>query len=121
MTNWNEVKKGEKIIFNNRKGVLLSDPKYISTPSSGLHYADVQWEDGQIDKMFCVAYIGCITLKEHNKWLKTKHESMEVSTSRGDHWVLFGVDIDDYKKGKINVSYGMTFRDERSYYYDSSD
>jgi hypothetical protein len=121
MTNWSEIKKGERIFFDNKEGVLLSDTKYISSLSSGLYYADVQWSHGIMDKSFCVSYLGCCTLKEHNEWLEKKHESLEVCTNRGDHWVLFGEDIVDYKSGNLVVSYGMSFKDKRSNYYDSSD
>ncbi len=40
------LKKGMKIKWEDRMATLLTDAEYISTPHSGLFYADVEWEDG---------------------------------------------------------------------------
>jgi len=42
-----EVYKGREI-----KGMLLTDSKYISNERSGLHYADVLWDDNTLSRGF---------------------------------------------------------------------
>ena len=42
-----KLKKGDKISFEGRKGVLLSDAEYKATPSRGWYEAKVRWEDGR--------------------------------------------------------------------------
>jgi hypothetical protein len=60
-------------------------------------------------------------LKLNRELLTDNSKSVEVSTMRGSHWVLFGQDKLDYLKDKSIVTYSMTFKDKRSYFYDSSD
>jgi hypothetical protein len=46
--------KGSRILFNKQKGYLLTEPKYVATQRSGLHYADILWSDNTISKGFCL-------------------------------------------------------------------
>lgn len=55
------------------------------------------------------------------KYLEDGSKSVEVSTIRGYHWVLFGQDKIDYLTLKMNPNYTTKFKDERSYTYDSGD
>lgn len=121
MTNWEFINEGEEIICDGKKGILLTKPKYQSGRSWGCHVADIKWEGGEVTREMKLWRMGLQTLKEFNEWYATKHTSIEVSTITGDHWVLFGEDLQDYKDGKLKVKYGMEFKDKKSHYYDSSD
>jgi len=58
--------------------------------------------------------------EDKKKTIEDDTKSIEVATIRGSHWVLFGKDKINYYKG-VKVDWSMTFKDKRSYFYDSSD
>ena len=53
---------GDIVKFRNRRGRLLSKPYYVSTPTWGLYYAKVKWNDSKEPENFCVSYIGFVNL-----------------------------------------------------------
>ena len=52
-----KFKKGDKIIYRTATGTIITEPEYITSPSSGLWYADVKWDTGFTDHL-CLNYIG---------------------------------------------------------------
>ena len=59
MLNYSDWKKGMKVVLTvpmgmAKRGVLLTDSKYITTSYSGLYYADIQWEDGHISRNYMI-------------------------------------------------------------------
>jgi len=64
-SNYKDWKKGDRIITKDqREGILLSDPKYISGNSYGLFYADVKWSNGEIVKSFMLCLKGLYRIRE---------------------------------------------------------
>jgi len=53
---YRRMRKGDRIKLGEREGTLLTKPEYRTTPTSGLFYADVQWDDGTEEKnmMICL-------------------------------------------------------------------
>lgn len=66
MNEYQKMKKGDKITWDGKTGVLLSDAKYFSTGSSGMYYAAIEWEWGT-QKNFCLCRIGLKKIEEANK------------------------------------------------------
>jgi len=58
MINYKNIKKGDKFKFKDREGIFLTKPEYRTDISSGLFYADVEFEDGQIIKNFMICLFG---------------------------------------------------------------
>ena len=48
------LEKGDFIEFENMKGQLLHDSKYVDTQICGLNYADILWADKTVSKPFCL-------------------------------------------------------------------
>jgi len=64
---YGKLKKGDKIRYQGKIGVLLTDPKYISTSSWGLWFADVGWEDGETATQFMLCRQGLEKVEEVKK------------------------------------------------------
>lgn len=55
MSNYEKWESGDRLLLNNsRKGILFSKPKYRSTNTYGLFFADIRWDDGGYSKDFIV-------------------------------------------------------------------
>jgi len=52
--NYSKLKKGDKFTLRDSTGVLVTNPEYICDDHSGLYYADVEWDNGKIQKTFMI-------------------------------------------------------------------
>lgn len=65
MTNYQDWNKGDRVVLNDsRYGTLLTKPVYIAKSSSGLFYADIEWDDGEISRGFMVCLLGLKNLSK---------------------------------------------------------
>lgn len=55
---YKQIRKGDSIRFHGDEGVLLSEPKYLTTNTSGLFYAKVQWASGSVQENFMICRVG---------------------------------------------------------------
>ena len=54
VVDYKKLKKGDSFMLGRRQGILLIDPEYLTTRLSGLFYADVEWDNGLIQRKFMI-------------------------------------------------------------------
>ena len=64
--NYKTLRAGAPFTLQGKKGVLVTDPEYLTTRMSGLYYADVKWEDGQVQRNFMICLLDIEWIKEDN-------------------------------------------------------
>ena len=82
---YNEMKRGDRVRFRGNAGTLLTDAKYEidklhGYTSSGLHYADIKWDDGYVDKQWLINRVGLEWVPKHK--LKSRRKRVEEISER---------------------------------------
>ncbi len=67
MTDYSKLKKGDRIQIGNRKATLLTKPVFLTTPTSGLYYANVLFDDGELKPKMMICLRNLEVLKEVKK------------------------------------------------------
>jgi hypothetical protein len=52
-----KLKKGDRVIFGKSAGTIMEEPEFVATPSHGLWWSKIRWDDGKTSQ-FCLNRIG---------------------------------------------------------------
>ena len=82
---YNEMKRGDRIRFRGNVGILLTDAAYgidklRGYTASGLHYADIKWDDGYANKQWMINRVGLEWMPKHK--LKSRRKRREEIAER---------------------------------------
>jgi len=124
---YEEMKKGDKINFLGKEGTLTSTPKYVTTRTSGLFYADVKWDDGTETKDMMICRKGLkwkpvysITERLPGKKTvlyfmgKTKAEVRRKAKEENPNMIIESVEVKSYGWNENAKEYKVTLRPKRT-------
>jgi hypothetical protein len=99
---YKKLKKGQKIKFHSRKGVLMEKPKYISGGSWGGFQAKVKWDDGEVS-----------TFDLNRNAVKFLGTLPPLPKITGKTKNVFGVLVYDTFKGEYKLANGSVWDKEK--------